>query len=383
MEKNPTDSDGDDVGSSALPEDVIVYEIFSRLPVKSLPRARLLSKRSRSLTLQPPFVHAFLRRSAGRYVLSFLSGPHLGSEFYYSDPQSQNQIAGNLITGGGRYLQHTQISFLNGLVCLVNTDGSVVIRNAATNEQFLPPRFLHDSPMEKTYIYFCHDPGANRYKLLKATCLRESSEIGPVVAGMRFSILSIGGDRHSWRDFPQRHLYQLGESKSVCINGVVFITNFSTTTRPEDGVIAAYSVGSESFGVVRYPERLSWRKYSSCGVIDVKGSVGVVDVENNRIRLWIKKGECWVKRRMINQLRRSLMFRCRVYSVKTNVEGEMVFAMGGMSTSDACGVYCYSMERGRWRRIKMVGVEKQAIFSKFQIDEYMENPLLLRQILNF
>lgn len=113
----------------------------------------------------------------------------------------------------------------------------------------------------------------------------------------------------AWRDLHHPGLHQLGRSRSVCIDGVLYLTNFSTSNPAEGGVIAAYVVEEEYFDVVKYPTKLSPSRYGSCHLVELKRAVAVVDIDdgvkNCEMRLWVRRGlglgfgsESWVERRI-------------------------------------------------------------------------------------
>ncbi|KAG8382984.1 hypothetical protein BUALT_Bualt05G0136700 [Buddleja alternifolia] len=267
--------------SPPLPEEIIFYEIFARLPIKSLIRFRCVSKFCRSLTSDPHFLDAHRRLSPPRYLLSISSSrltyPH---SFHYLTPN--NCVKSQQSEFIEYYRNHGYDSYaksINGLMCLLRGN-RVEIRNLVTNKEFVLPNFhSHESKLDKHYIYFCYDPKKDMYKVLIATSER------------RYSIFTLGMDK-AWRGFDQLGLYQLGQSKSICLDGVLYCTNFSTTREAENGIIATFDVGSENFGVITYPEELSSSRYGSCHLIEVKGVIAIVDIEDLKsyvIRMWIKK----------------------------------------------------------------------------------------------
>ncbi|KAI3452949.1 hypothetical protein Pfo_009612 [Paulownia fortunei] len=364
-------------GSPPIPEDIIFFEIFPRLPVKSLHRFRCASKFCRSLTSHPRFLDAFRSRSRRHYLLSFSSSGHWQCVFYSLNPESCGQSHAKIIDYFKNPRYYTYAKFINGFMCLVRGD-KVFVCNGGTNEKFLLPQLWSHSKLERHFVYFCYDPETDKYKVLRTTSVRIDVNGNLIVVAMRYSIFTLGVDKW-WRDFDHPELCQLGNSKSVCVNGILFSTNFSTSSNVEDGVIAAYVVGSEDFDIVTYPEGLSPLRYSSCHLIELKGIIAIADVEDFKscmIRLWIKvKGfgfESWIEHRIEFPSQWETIFNLSCnFSFNTNREGEIIMGSSGMSTP-GCWIFCYNMETGKWRRIEIVGPDQRVILGDFFVEEYLQ-----------
>ncbi|KAG8382982.1 hypothetical protein BUALT_Bualt05G0136500 [Buddleja alternifolia] len=242
--------------SPPLPEEIIFFELFARLPIKSLLRFRCVSKFCRSLTSDPHFLAAHCGLSPPRYLLSFssslLSYQHV---FHCLNPNNCVKSQSEL---NEYYRNHRSDSYaksINGLMCLLRGN-KVEIRNLGTKKEFVLPHFHSQFELDKHYVYFCHDPKTDKYKVLIATSERLIGVNRDFnVVSMRYSILTLGVDK-AWRGFDQPGLHQLGQSKSICVDGVLYCTNFSTTSEVENGIIATFDVGSENFSAITYPEEL-------------------------------------------------------------------------------------------------------------------------------
>lgn len=170
-----------------------------------------------------------------------------------------------------------------------------VVRHLGTSEEFSLPLIELPLPWhERRFAYLCHDPVRDRYKILSCSKrFRISFWRNAVDARMRYATFTLGADV-AWRDLHRPGLYQLGRLRSVCIDGVLYLTNISTSYPAKGGVIAAYVVGEEYFDVVKYHTKLSPSRYGSCHLVKLKGAVAVVDIDdgfkNCEMRLWVRRG---------------------------------------------------------------------------------------------
>ncbi|KAL0408783.1 UNVERIFIED_CONTAM: F-box protein [Sesamum radiatum] len=365
-----------------LPEDLIIFEIFSRLPLKSLYRFRCVSKAFRSLTSDPQFLDAFRSRSRRRFLLSFSSSLNWRCVIHSLTPGFRGIHVPDFVNCLANTTYCDYIRCINGLTCFVRGE-RVVVCNLAKDEELILPPFRHDFDMGRHFFFFCYDPEADRYKVLKPVSTRMHNRMNGhlELLATNYQIFTIGVDP-LWRDFDQPGLYQLGKSTSVCINGVLYCTNFSVTHNVEDGVIAVFDVGSEYFGTVAYPDGLPSSRYSLCDLIDAKGSVGIVEFENCVIRLWIKEkgfvSGSWSEHRIeFPRQWRPILYN---FSFSSNSDGEMILGSFRASTI-GCWIFHYNIETGKWRRIEVVGLEKHLVFGEFHVEEYVETPLVLRDIL--
>ncbi|KAK4423649.1 putative F-box protein [Sesamum alatum] len=372
--------------SAPLLEEILIFEIFSRLNVKTLHRFRQVSKFCHSLTSNPEFFTAFRRRSRRRFLLSFSSSLNWRCVFHSLTPGVRGLHVPEIVDcfTNAAYCNYTRC--INGVRCFVRGD-SVVVCNLATDEELILPPLGRDSERDRHCFFFCYDPETHKYKVLRPVSTRIHNPMNGRVhlLATHYSIFTVGVDI-SWRGFHRpAGLYQLGKSKSVCVNGVLFCTNFSVTDSVKDGVIAAFDVGSENFDTVAYPDGLSSSRHSSCHLIEAKGSVGIVELESCVIRLWIKEkgfvSGSWSEHRIEfpSQWRSDISLSYN-FSFSSNGDGEMIMGSSRMSTP-GCWIFRYDIETGKWRRIEVVGLEKHIVFGDFHVEEYVETPLLIRDIL--
>ncbi|KAG8382993.1 hypothetical protein BUALT_Bualt05G0137600 [Buddleja alternifolia] len=363
--------------SPPLPEEIIFFEIFARLPIKSVFQFRCVSKFCRSLTSDRLFIAAQCHRSPPTYLLSYpSSSPLYQHVFHYLNPNNHSQS--EIFIEHFRDLRYDSYAkSINGLMCMLRGK-QVIIRNLVTNNQFVLPYFHSHFQLGKHYVYFCYCPKKDKYKVLVATSKRNRNLN---VVSTRYSIFTLGVDE-AWRGFDHLGLYQLGQSKSVCVDGVLYCTNFSTTSEVENGIIATFDVGSEDFGVITYPEELSPLRYKLCHLIEVKGVIAIIDIDDLEscvIRMWIRvkslSSECWIENRVLFPSRWTKIYNvANNFSFTTNRNGEIVLASCGMSTTK-CWIFVYNMGKKEWRRIEVLGLQRDVIFGDFLIEDYVE-PLL-------
>ncbi|KAG8382989.1 hypothetical protein BUALT_Bualt05G0137200 [Buddleja alternifolia] len=129
------------------------------------------------------------------------------------------------------------------------------------------------------------------------------------------------------------------------------------------------------------------RTLKSChprdNLIEVKGVIAIIDIEdleNYVIRMWIRvkrlSSECWIENRVLFPSRWTNIYNA-AYNFSfttTNRNGEIVLASCGMSTTK-CWIFVYNMGKKEWRRIEVLGLQRDVIFGDFLIEDYVE-PLL-------
>ncbi|KAI5660834.1 hypothetical protein M9H77_20157 [Catharanthus roseus] len=206
--------------SSSLPEEMI-FEILTRLPVKSLMRFKSVSKSWNSIITHPSFAdaHRSPSPSADRAVVIMdpdpsqaFAGRESPSHFFYADINEVPKKKGSSTVDVSLHLSVPEnlkyfavTNIVNGLVCFYNRNVSKML-NIATRE-------IVDLP-DSNYAYkhcFYHlgfDPADKSYKLLKICPVYEdfdeeddfdAFEEGKILPiSMECEILTLGKD-NSWR----------------------------------------------------------------------------------------------------------------------------------------------------------------------------------------
>ncbi|KAL6577730.1 hypothetical protein OROMI_010058 [Orobanche minor] len=372
-----------------LPEDIIFYQIFPRLPVKTLHRFRCISTFCRRLTSDRQFLTAVRHLSPATYFLSFSSSlPTKISLYSVSPTQGSTAIVAHNIGNPNDHNIYAKV--INGFTCLVHQNHQVFVRNFATNEKLALPVFQNPSTkLDRLFFYFCHDPSSNRYKVLSTKSIGVYND--PRSSVMMYPVITLGDK--SWRNSNLKGLYQLGNSKSVCINGSLYFNKFSRSPDyNRDEVIGAFDVKREFFYAVSYPKGLSRSRYNECHLIEVKGALAIIEVEDFMscdIRLWIKEigfgssdDGSWKEHRIMFDSRWETLYSMTLnYSFSSNRDSEIVMASTGLKPRYGLWLFVYNMDNREWRRVEIVGVDKSiTIVGQLSIEEFVETPLLLREI---
>ncbi|PIN25905.1 hypothetical protein CDL12_01318 [Handroanthus impetiginosus] len=155
-QKGPIEDD-----KPSLPEDIIKFEIFSRLPVKSL--YQFGRKWFHSLATHRGFLDAYHHRRRHHYILSFWS-LQWDSIFYSIEPDSGGKARATSIDEATNLHYNTYAKSINGLMC-ISRNLDVSICQSATNETRSLPRIPSCNRVRQhsQYIYFCYDPNSERF----------------------------------------------------------------------------------------------------------------------------------------------------------------------------------------------------------------------------
>ncbi|XP_010473897.1 PREDICTED: F-box protein At5g65850-like [Camelina sativa] len=248
-------------GGNALPIPIdLVYEIFSRLPAKSVAICRCVSKLWASTLGCADFTELFFTRSLARPQLLFARKIR-GVLSFFSLPQALSF--------------KIRIGLLHGLVCLINkriinekTETVPVICKFSTG-QFLP---LPKVKSERVNVisYLGYDPIGKQFKVLAMTCP------SPKYGNLRriceeHQVLTLGYGKLSWRmidsSVPPQLLYKDFET-GICINGGLYYQ------ASVDGVIC-FDVRSEKFTVINLDKGVI--SLNLCGtLVNYNGKLGAL-----------------------------------------------------------------------------------------------------------
>ncbi|KAL3639433.1 hypothetical protein CASFOL_017340 [Castilleja foliolosa] len=373
---------------SFIPDDVIFYEIFPRLPVKSLHRFRCIARSFCGLTSERKFLDAVRRYGPRRQLISFPRLLPLEIDLYHADfavsPYGLGAIPTTAIQDPFTN-RCIYINIINGFMCRSNESRNVVIMNNATNEVSILPNYEPPLRCEQHYVYFVYDPHTDIYKVMRTVMFRTGT--GSTTALMRYSIFTLG--YQIWVCFDHPGLRQYGNSRSVCIDGILYLNKFCEDCGRH--VMGLYSVEDDAFSSMLYPNGLCQSKYDDCHLIEINGSLAIIDIHfimADGITLWRKKKgsmlndeSSWVEQRINFPMDWGKSHRiCARYYFSNNLNGEIVMGKTSILEGNNCWILICNVDNETWREIRVSGIVNQVICGDLRVVEYVETPLLLSQI---
>ncbi|XP_019096787.1 PREDICTED: F-box protein At2g15640-like [Camelina sativa] len=374
--------------------DLILKEILSRLPSKSVARFRCVSKRWDSILSSPYFTELFLTRSllakprllfaiaengneqVDVCVWNFFSLPQL--EYPYEQSSSSTLVAaaefyvrfspGKVRINHLTNLKYFSCGYASGLLYMYGDryQARPVICNPITGRYaILPNRYTY----RKAYSFFGFDPIDKQYKAL--------SMAYPSGPG-HHKILTFEEDGDlMWRRIkcPLRHDIK---SDGVCINGVLYYlaeTSECAHVMTSEYMIVCFDVRSEKFTFIDV-ERF-------CRLINYKGKLAVIFwdddediyekchlesdvyiyIENSLDAEAISELHVWVLENVEKQewskyeytWTDDRFFRFHVFVVGATASGEIVFSMRKYISNEPFYVFYFNPEKKTLQRVEIQG----------------------------
>ncbi|XP_019149925.1 PREDICTED: F-box only protein 8-like isoform X2 [Ipomoea nil] len=280
--------------ATSLPQDIL-YEIFTRLSVKSIVRFRCVSKFCYSLVNNSFFADVHRNRSLtcpGTSILLRLPSKTCQQVFYIVNLTEENH--GKLQAHRVRYMDqqcfHNRVHLrcTKGLICLANDDGDAAVCNPIIRQHVSLPRTRPVRPSTSQNFASAvlgFDSVSERYKVFMSElrCIHGRGD-------KKHWVLTLGEDE-SWREiivpnYPETSLH---------IDGVIYLINW--TVKRE---IIAFNVGAEEFRTLPFPRELRHRTSSVLRSpwIEVAGRLAAVTVDHqwSRVEVWaLEKSMEWEK----------------------------------------------------------------------------------------
>ncbi|XP_004298379.1 PREDICTED: F-box protein At5g65850 [Fragaria vesca subsp. vesca] len=312
-----------------LPAD-LSFEIFSRLPAKSLIRCKCVCKSWSSFIRSPSFVTAYrnkLKNLNQHTTNLFFTIPGKQSQFFstriYHDKYGILNTTPPIHLPSAPYrvsypFSSCYLAASSGVVCYCldfdtaepherkkRVEVPVHISNLYTGEvvTFQLPRHLYP----KVAVALGFSSLTNVYKVL--TSLRTGT------TGFKFKVFTLGGTSNTWKDVADIDFEDLGlvpdllnfSKHYLCIHGAIhWMQRFYCKNRP---VLLAFDVVEETFRIIRLPQDSKNKPGPKCGryrVIEVNGCLAVFNNEfrgsETAIDFWILKdyqNEVWVKEKIM------------------------------------------------------------------------------------
>ncbi|KAI3975579.1 hypothetical protein MKX01_017194 [Papaver californicum] len=297
-----------------MDEDIIVCEILSRLPVKSLMWFKSVCKHWCCLIKQDPhFIDLHFSRSKTRQCLfivqlqqSIVAGGAGGdivcrgrqAQFLAAQlspgERGQGTVTSTILSMSKTNLfsYSSIVGIVNGLICFADhNEHAVCVYNISTRDQITPwikSALLTEEKLIVEFggscVYkFGFDPVGKDYKVIGKWKIGDDFEI--------WGVLTVGQD--TWRKIDEVPPCYIGPSApSVCVNG--FIYWFPNRYTGDDGFIVAFEIGCEKFRTIRIPNFILRPRSDYDGdeinvrLLQVNGSVAILRrMSDCDIKLWI------------------------------------------------------------------------------------------------
>ncbi|XP_027119956.1 F-box/kelch-repeat protein At3g23880 isoform X1 [Coffea arabica] len=323
--------------------DELIFEILSRLPVKSLLRFRCVSKSWLSLISSSEFIKAHLEKSLNehdynRHKLLFISdrifkncslNPALNASKTPSTETSAN-IVDNPMRFNRGSLPYI-VGSCNGLVCIKSPRNRLYFWNPATRKSKRLPKFgsktVHNNWWDSLFCYgFGYDESNEDYKVVGVSFVNVSDVFGTEI---RVKVYSLKGN--SWRRIQEDFKVGDMDEYGCFANGKLHWVSNRIPGSDDVRKIISFDLASEAFGEVEKPEQ--WMGFSSdwnLHVLDGHLSLSY-DQGSNLVDVWVMEkdgaNESWAKVLSILNLSQPSgeIFLKPVFLSK---EGEILFKYG-------------------------------------------------------
>ncbi|KAJ0096192.1 hypothetical protein Patl1_16562 [Pistacia atlantica] len=356
--------------SKSIPPDII-FDIFARLPFKSLIRFRCVSKFCYSIITNASFpnLHAihFPFKPLG-LLITCPTTLQTGQRFFSLDFDGGTAV--DLLTvspGFSRYFTHS----VNGLVCMDFGLCATICNPSMRQAVDVPLICSLKSPLVNSTYYcvnsFGFDPVSKRYKVLNSWGIPgRDTEYRVFTLGTKSWRLVNGGPPY----YPQR--------QSICVDGVVYLS-------VNGSVLVAFDLQTESFRVITLPERAPQDGYKS-DLIVFGGRPGMVNyqTDNKRVSVWILQdcfNEVWVRHTFVLPLNWKGLQGEQKYIVAGTVPTGEVLLVPQILSSHLFVVY-YDTKTNSSRKVEISGLPEYKhndLFSNIiSFTNYEENILSFR-----
>ncbi|XP_010419336.1 PREDICTED: F-box protein DOR-like [Camelina sativa] len=291
--------------SSSLPDSIppdVFTEIISRLPAKSIPNCRRVSKSWAATLRSSDFDELFLTKSPNQPLILFAFMIESRLPFFTS-PQDHEDSSLEA-TLHRTYLQIDRFSKITpparGLLCIEDKRRMLVICNPITGESVILPK--PESNLMWSRSVLGYEPVEKQFKVF---CTTWSPHHPLNTTHGEHYVLTLGSKTNwrmveSWKPF--RPVFDGG----ICINGVLYYVG-KLNCYPEDVVIVCFDVRFEKLSFINKPKGMRQIQFDS-RLVNHKGRLGVIQCSNSRkitgsttksFDLWIledAKKHGWTKR---------------------------------------------------------------------------------------
>ncbi|MBA0756131.1 hypothetical protein Gogos_021650 [Gossypium gossypioides] len=333
----------------------IIYNILSKLPVKSLARFKSLNKLYCSFINDPHFTNAHFKNHSVVHgdlclILSCIEHQNLNNttkiHFFTIKDNEHAMIEYSMPVSFDTY--HILPS-CNGLICFYGLHGSVHVCNPTTKTIVNLPN-IDDDLQKFQSCGFGFDGINDTYKVIKFFDPHKI-EIFTMVNGswnkIRYTCSPCFGFQH--------------HQPPVFANGFFYWFSISSS-------IVSFDIGKETFETISLPQSALNKDKYKLYLVELKGELCMVDMDfedKKRVDIWIFKsnGEHWVKLGTIVH-RSEPIDTTRPVGIKANKKEILLHGfirgLGHLS--------CYNMETGGFRPINIKGFTSH----DFHVSQHVE-----------
>ncbi|KAM7280693.1 hypothetical protein ACFE04_007827 [Oxalis oulophora] len=300
-----------------LPVELLMTEVFSRLPVKSLLRFKSLSKPICSTIDSPDFIKLHITNSLTHNLNLLITDRHRDEfimSFDFNDSLTENNYVNVLLQNPLKTQpQHAikRMGLCNGILCLVRSDGDIALLNTATRKHHILPHLSQGLLKDRCCVgaVFCYGFGYDHlnddYKVVR---IAQFTDIYAKCMHCEVMIYSL--KQNAWRKVTQDFPYSL----TVVHNSSAFVSgNMHFQVEPISqlapvllihkraaNMIVAFDFSMENYNVVPLPHSLLSRNIHLNFTV-LGGCLCVIPITNRAVRgdIWVMKEygvkDSWVK----------------------------------------------------------------------------------------
>ncbi|KAJ4880512.1 putative F-box protein [Raphanus sativus] len=257
---------------NSIPLDLF-YEIFSRLPAKSIGRCRCVSEQWRSILCSADFTEYCSTNS--RPSLLFAMRKFNSSAFlFFSSPQIQSRPSSLAAPYFELNLPLYFCGHASGLFCFRRMKMTTMEMREDTVEHVIC------NPCMGQYVFLPKLKTTSYRSFLGFDPIDKAFKVLSPYSSSSAYILTFGTGERRWRKihFPLDHK---PSSEGICINGALYY--LAREAYAPTNFIACFDVRSEKFKVIQ-EERLT---DSDATLINYKGKLSAISLSQEEVRIWV------------------------------------------------------------------------------------------------
>ncbi|KAJ4918009.1 F-box/LRR-repeat protein [Raphanus sativus] len=293
-----------------IPNDVVMEEILTRLPAKSLMRFKCVSKLWSSLISSRYFSNRFLTvptRPRPRIYMCLQDNTDYRNSVTLSLAEDTTSASSSCFVVdhnlthqrvGGHILQN-----LCGFMCY-SFMAKPRIYNPATRQLVTLPAPIKSQTEADAYgYYFGYDPVIDQYNVVWSTG-DYVKHLGVMRSEHKVFVLKAGGEG-SWKKASPDFLPHIPAKRGVCIDGVIYYMGW---TGRYNVALVSFHIRSGDFKMIQVPRRDGdevLQRITNVSLIEYGGKVTIIDQTNLRekgmLDLWAVEDAGWSRKTMVLQ----------------------------------------------------------------------------------